>query len=180
MSIYEIIILSVALALDALIVSFSYGAVIKEKRCKSAFSLAFPFGFFQMLMPVLGWYFTNLVYYYLERYSKWIVFTIFFILGCKFLKDAITKTENNTISCISLTCILCLALATSIDAFGAGASIKLLDIEIWKPAVIIGIITYTMSFFGFLIAGILKNISEKHVGILGALILFYLALKSVI
>ncbi len=179
MSIYEIIILSVALALDALIVSFSYGTVIKEERCKNAFLLAFSFGFFQMLMPILGWYFTNLVYYYLERYSKWIVFTIFFLLGYKFLRDAISKTEKNRISCISLTCILCLAFATSIDAFGAGASVKFLNLGIWKPAVVIGLITYTLSFSGFLIASILKNISEKHVGIFGALILFYLALKSV-
>ncbi len=180
MSIYEIIILSIALALDALIVSFSYGAVIKARRYKNAFFLAFSFGFFQMLMPLLGWFFTKIIYLYIEKYSKWLVFLIFFILGIKFLKEAIFNSEEKNISCISPLCMFCLAIATSIDAFGAGASIKLLNVEILKSALIIGLITYVLSFSGFLIAGILKNISEKHVCIFGSLILFYLALKSLI
>ncbi len=180
MSIYELIILSIALALDALIVSFSYGTVIREKRYQNAFFLAFSFGFFQMLMPILGWFFTNIIYSYVEKYSKWVVFIIFFVLGVKFLKEAVFDLEEKHISCISPICMFGLAIATSIDAFGAGASIKLLNVEIWQPAVIIGIITYMLSFMGFIIAGTLKNISEKHVGILGALILFYLALKALI
>lgn len=180
MSIYELIILSVALALDALIVSFSYGMIISVKRLQNAFILAFAFGFFQFLMPVLGWNFTGLVYSYLEKYSKWIVFVVFLLLGIKFLKEAFSKEEQAKISCISPVCMFGLALATSIDAFGAGVSIKFLGIPILFPSFVIGLITFALSFCGFNIAGSLKSLSEKHIGVLGALLLFYLAVKSVV
>ena len=180
MNIYEIIILSVALALDALIVSFSYGTIINTQRLKNALLLSTSFGIFQMLMPILGWFLTGVIYIYLQKYSKWIVFTVFFILGIKFIKEAISTQEKDQIKCISFLCILSLALATSIDALGAGISIKFSDVLIWFPSIIIGIITFILSLCGFFIASILKNISEKYVSIFGALILFYLALKSVI
>ncbi len=180
MNIYEIVILSVALALDALIVSFSYGTIINTKRLKNALLLASSFGIFQMLMPILGWFLTGVIYIYLQKYSKWIVFTVFCILGIKFIKEAIFNKENNKVSCISVMCMISLAIATSIDALGAGISIKFSDVTIWLPSFIIGIITFILSLCGFFIAGVLKNISEKYISIFGALILFYLALKSVI
>ena len=180
MSIYELIILSVALALDALIVSFSYGMIISVRRLQNAFVLAFAFGFFQFLMPIIGWNFTELVYSYLEAYSKWIVFVVFFMLGVKFIKEAYTSKEQTQISCISPVCMFGLALATSIDAFGAGVSIKFLGLSVLIPSVVIGFITFSLSFGGFFIAGTLKSLSEKHVGILGALLLFYLAVKSIV
>ena len=73
-----------------------------------------------------------------------------------------------------------LAIATSIDAFGAGVSIKLLNISIILPSIIIGLVTFILSFVGFYVAVTLKSISEKNISIVGAILLFYLAVKSVI
>ena len=73
-----------------------------------------------------------------------------------------------------------LAIATSIDAFGAGVSIKLLNISIILPSIIIGLVTFILSFVGFYVAVTLKSISEKNISIVGAILLFYLAVKSII
>lgn len=180
MSIYEIIILAIALALDALIVSFSYGLIVNTKRIKNALILAGAFGFFQFLMPVLGWNFTGIIYSYLEKYSKWIVFLIFLVLGLKFLQEAFSKEEKQSISCVTFVCTLTLAIATSIDAFGAGVSIRLLNEQIVFPALIIGIITFILSFCGFFVACALSKFPHKYIEICGALLLFYLAIKSLI
>ena len=178
MSIYEILILSVVLALDALIVSFSYGLIINANRARNALLLGGAFGFFQFLMPILGWLFTGTVYSYLERFSKWIVFVVFFVLGCKFIKEAFDKKEEVKICCIGVMCVLGLAIATSIDAFAAGVSIRLLDANVLLPAIMIGVITFMLSVFGFLIANFLKKFPSKYIEIAGGLLLFYLAIKA--
>ena len=126
---YEILILAFALSLDALIVSFSYGLTINKDRYKNSIILALSFGFFQFVMPIIGWYLSSFVYSILEIFSKWIVFTIFIVLAIKFVKGAVSKEEFK-ITCLTLKCLLFLAIATSIDALGAGVSLKFVKIEI--------------------------------------------------
>ncbi len=180
MSIYEVIILSFALALDAMLVCFSYGLVVKEKRLKNALKLSLSFGIFQFLMPILGWNLTGFVYNPLEIYSKWIVFVVFVFLGLKFLKEAFFKGEKESkCECISALCIISLAFATSIDAFSAGVSIRFINIDIWLPCIMIGIITFILSFFGFFAAGIFCRFPSKYINISGAVLLIYLAIKAI-
>ena len=181
MSNTEIIILAFALALDAFIVSFSYGLIIYNSRLKNSLLLSVFFGFFQFLMPVIGWHLTGFVYSALELYAKWVVFCVFIFLGTKFLISAFKNhNEENNINCISLLCLLWLAFVTSIDALGAGISIRFTGISIIKPAVIIGIITFILSFFGFWIANIFKRLPVKYLEIIAALLLVYPAFKAVI
>ena len=176
---YEILILAFALSLDALIVSFSYGLTINKDRYKNSIILALSFGFFQFVMPIIGWYLSSFVYSILEIFSKWIVFTIFIVLAIKFVKGAVSKEEFK-ITCLTLKCLLFLAIATSIDALGAGVSLKFVKIEILKPSIIIGLITFIDSLVGFWVANIFKKISSKYIEITGALLLFYLAIMAII
>ena len=94
MNVLEIIILSFAMAIDAFIVSFTYGLLINAKRFQNALIMAFFFGLFQFLMPLLGWMFTGTVYSYLEKISKWVVFIVFFCLAIKVLKEAFEKKRR--------------------------------------------------------------------------------------
>ncbi len=180
MNTVEILILALALSLDAMIVSFSYGLIIKAGRFKNAIMLSLSFGFFQFLMPIIGWNFTSVVYNYLKIYSKWIVFAVFVGLAIKFIKEAYTKKEEQNIQCIGYMCMLGLAVATSIDAFGAGISLRFLNINSVIPSVIIGIVTFCLSLTGFYTASIFNKIPKKAVAILSAILLIYLAIKSVV
>ena len=179
MSLYEIIILSIALALDAMTVSFSYGLVINEKRYKIAFVMAFMFGIFQFIMPVIGWLLTGGVYQYIKGYSQWIVFSIFMFLALKFLFEFFFKKEEIEKNCVSFKCIFMLAIATSIDALGAGISIKLSDVSVIIPSIIIGVVTFILSYIGFEISSIFKKIKFDGVEIIAALLFIYLAIKSI-
>ena len=77
MSNIEILVLAFALSIDACIVSFSYGLVFDRERFKNAVLLASFTGFFQGLMPVIGYFLTNLVKNYIQPYAGVIVFLIF-------------------------------------------------------------------------------------------------------
>lgn len=181
MSIFEIIVLSFALALDAMLVSFSYGLIFNEKRVFNSLKLSLAFGFFQFLMPVLGWWLTGYIYEYLKIYSRWIVFIVFLFLGLKFLKEALSKDEDDfQHNCISFIFLICLAVATSIDALGAGVSVKFLDTQIFIPSLLIGVITFILSLIGFWIANIFKFINKRYIEIMGSGLLIYLAIKALI
>ena len=180
MTILEVLILSVAMAIDALIVSFSFGLIMDRKRFFNSLLLATSFGFFQFIMPILGWGLSTVVYDFLYKYSKFVVFIVFMMLGLKFLKDCFEKDEQNKITCLSVGCIIGLSFATSIDALAAGVSIKFKDMGILMPALSIGIVTFLLSFLSFWSTKVFKKLPKRFVGGLGALLLIYLAIKAII
>lgn len=179
MTFIESFILAFAMAIDALIVSFSYGLILKENRVRNALKFACAFGFFQFFMPVAGWLLTGLVYSYVKPYSKYIVFIVFLIIGLKFIKESFSQNKPE-VNCISLSCLIFLATATSIDALGAGVSLRFLNTSLIFNAVLIGIITFIMSYSGFVAASQLKKIPSAYAEITGGMLLLYLAVKAII
>ena len=181
MSFFEIILLAVAMSIDAMLVCFSYGLFINSKRTKNALMLSTSFGFFQFLMPIIGWYLSSFVYSYLQNVSKWIVFSIFVVLGTKFLIDAFEKNKYKfRVDCIEPMCVLILAVATSIDALGAGISLRFVNANILFVSIIIGGITFVNSLIGFCITQLFKKIPARYIVIVGAILLYYLAVKAII
>ncbi|MBQ9244847.1 manganese efflux pump [bacterium] len=180
MTLIQIVILAFALALDAMLVSFSYGLIISDKRLKNSIIMACSFGFFQFIMPLIGWILTGCIYFYINIYSKWIVFLVFLFLCFKFVYEVFSDENSIDTSCISLICLLGLSVATSIDALGAGISIKMLSSDIFIPSIIIGIVTFILSLFGFNFANILKNVNKKIVYFISAGLFLYLAISSVL
>ena len=176
----ENLILALAMSIDAMIVSFSYGLIIKISRLKNSLKFGISFGLFQFIMPIFGWLVVSIIYSMLEVYAKWIEFSIFLILALKFLQDVVINKKEESIKCISLICLLALSVATSIDAFFAGTVIKLGGQKsIIFPAALIGIMTFINSIIGFWISSIFKRIPSKYIEITGALLLLYLAFKSI-
>ena len=178
---FEIIVLSVALALDAMLVSFAYGLIITHRRIYNSFILSYAFGLFQFLMPIVGFFLTGIFVSKLELYSKWIVFCIFLILGLKFLKESFEeKKEEAKIQCVGFLCIMGLAIATSIDALCAGVSIKLTNTNILFSTMQIGIITFLLSMFGFWFTSLFNKMPSKIIEITGSILLIYLAIKAIL
>ena len=83
----EIILLAIALSIDACVVSFTYGLTFNQNRLKNALMLALFTGVFQGIMPVLGYKLTEVVKIYIAPYSQVVVFLIFMFLGIKFIKQ---------------------------------------------------------------------------------------------
>ena len=180
MNLSEIIFLAIALSIDAGAVSFSQGLIICKNKSKNAFLLAIFTGFFQFLMPILGFIFASLIYAYVENFCSIIAFAIFFVMGVKFIYDALKKDLNNDtpeICCLSLKCLLMFALATSIDALAAGVNFRFLDTPLFFASLIIGITTFLISLFCFWAGHLFKKFPSKYLEILSGLILIALAIK---
>jgi len=174
----EIIMLALALSIDACVVSFSYGLSFYQNRIRNALLLALFTGVFQGIMPIVGYILTGFVKTFIEPYGKLIIFAIFMFLGIKFIKEAFEKKQ--TPLCIGITCLLLIGVATSIDAFSAGISLSLYGNKILKPALLITCVTIVNSLLGFWVGGKLKNMPTQFLEVLGGSILILLAIKAFI
>ena len=177
MGLIEIILLAIAMSIDACVVSLSYGLIIEKNKRINSLLLASFTGFFQFFMPVLGFYFANLLHKYIATFANYIVFLIFAYLGIKFIKEAFDK-DKKAPKCLGVGCLFMIAIATSIDAFSSGITLLLSGNTILFPALLIGIITFINSLFGFWGGFILKGCSSFCLEILGGVILLGLGFKA--
>lgn len=163
-----------------MVMSFSQGLIFRVNKRKNSLILAFSVGFLQFLMPIIGYFLAQNIYKYLHTFDRWIVFTIFMLLGIKFIKEAFDEKDCCEVKCLSIGCVCFISFATSIDAFGAGISLCFSKSEILVPAMIIGIITFINSLIGFWGGYLFKHFPSKNLEILAGLILIALAIKSLL
>ena len=138
--------LGVGLAMDACAVSMSNGLNEPKMRFGKAFLIAATFGFFQALMPMIGWVCVSLIVEQFEQFAKWIpiiALVLLVIIGGKMLYDGITDKDEDKETNRKLTfgVLLVQAIATSIDALSTGFS--LVDIAgniVWRALLSAGII----------------------------------------
>ena len=179
MSHLEILILAIALSIDACVVSFSYGLIFSRERVKNSMLLASCTGLFQALMPVIGYFLTAIVKTFVEPFAPIIVFAIFTYLGVKFIIEAF-ETEKKKNLCLDFKCLLLVGIATSIDAFSAGISLSLFGNRILKPAVLIGVVTFVNSISGFYLGGKFKHLPTRSLEVGAGLLLIVLGIKSLL
>ena len=178
MTTIEILFLAFALGVDCCVVSFSQGLIFKSQRLKNSMLLALTMGFFQGFMPCIGYIGANTVHKYVAPFADILVFSIFLILGIKFIAEAFQAKEEK-ICCIGLKCLISLGIATSIDALVAGGSLNFSRTPLLYPALIIGCASFLMSLFGFWSGNTIKNFPSKYLEISGGIILITLALKTI-
>ena len=122
MSNLEIWLLAVSLAMDCFSVSITSGIILRRVCMKVFLTIAFFFGLFQGMMPVIGWFGASRFYHLIEQFDHWIAFGLLFFLGVKMVKESFDKDEEHHFNPTRLPVILTLAVATSIDALAVGIS----------------------------------------------------------
>lgn len=182
MTFAEIIILALALAVDAFIVSFSYGLVVSKNRCKTSLKIALSVGLGQFLLPILGWFGAENIYRYIEQIDHWIAFLVFLALGIKIIQDALSSENGHDklYRELKLKHLILIGLATSIDAFVSGTMLFFTDTAIYDSSAIIGIVAFLSSIIGFNLCYIFKNIPFRLLEITAGIILILLGCKILI
>lgn len=179
MSLIEIIALAIALGIDCMVVSFSQGLTLRSNRIKNSLVLALTMGFCQGIMPIFGYLGTEIVNKFIEPFSHWLVFSIFIILGLKFIYEAFQKKEEK-VCCIDLKCLVVMGIATSIDAFASGVTLQLTRTPLLISAIIIGLMSFWMSVKGFWLAVFFQKLPSRVLEITGGAILIVMAIKAIL
>lgn len=182
MPFYEILIISVALAMDAFTIAVACGLCMPKVSKRQNFRLSFHFGLFQALMPFLGWLAGLTVKSMVETYAPWISFFLLAIVGGKMIQESFKSdescdTQKDPTKGFSL---IFLSIATSLDALAVGLSFSIMDYPITFPCIMIGITALMLTSFGlwlgksFARASSYSHIAERIGG--GVLILIGLKL----
>jgi manganese efflux pump family protein len=177
MDTFTIVLIAVGLAMDTFAVSIAKGIVIERKRRKTALILASFFGGFQMLMPGIG-YFAGLSFRdVIIGIDHWIAFGLLTLIGSKMIYDSTKKEERKKDETLKLHSVVILSVATSIDALMVGLSFAFLKISILEPILVIGLVTFSLSFMGFFFGCGLGRVFGNKIKIVGGLILIAIGLR---
>jgi putative Mn2+ efflux pump MntP len=146
--------ISVALAMDAFAVSIAAGLSVGSVSGRPLFRIAFHFGLFQLLMPILGWLAGNELASHIRAYDHWVAFALLALVGGKMLLEArgnkqLGSRQDPTRGLM----LVILSVATSIDALAVGLSMAFLGVSVWIPSVVIGVVAATLSAIGFCFGG---------------------------
>lgn len=138
--------------------------------------LASLFGGFQALMPVLGWIaglgFQDMI----VSVGHWIAFGLLGFIGGKMIYDS-WKNKEDEDGDVTLTLALILAVATSIDALMVGLSFAVLETPIIVPILVIGGVTFALSYAGFTFGSGLGKVFGNRVRVVGGIILIAIGTK---
>ncbi|MBQ7912864.1 MAG: manganese efflux pump [Clostridia bacterium] len=208
MQVWEILLLALAVSMDACAVAMTDGMCEAKMPLKRALLVGVFFGAFQMLMPIIGYFVAALVanvfLQTFEKISAWVSFALLAFLGGKMLIESIVeivkaKREKEQTEGAG-TCpiekdkkkpwvlqLTLQAVATSIDALAVGVTLKMaalseigLAMGVWGSTAVIGAVTCGLSIAAVFIGKKVGNKLADKAGLLGGAVLLAIGIKILI
>ncbi|WP_461483604.1 manganese efflux pump MntP [Porticoccus sp.] len=180
LSMLEVLLLAVALSMDAFAVSIGLGAKHQRRPMSLAIMAGIYFGVFQALMPVFGYLGGKGVLGWVEAAAPWIAFLLLVLIGGKMIYESFAEGVEEDIATITHRVMLMLAIATSIDAMAAGFALTLLDVAPLLACLIIGVTTFLFSMAGVLIGTKSGTWLESKAELFGGVVLILIGLKMIL
>lgn len=182
MNILTIVIIAVGLAMDAFAVSVAAGAAQKELKIAHALRMAFFFGAFQAVMPLIGWLAGLSFKDAIVAYDHWVAFGLLAAIGGKMIYESfkLKGAEEKATDVSSLMVVLVLAVATSIDALAVGITLTLITEHVAAAVITIGVITFILSYIGCWLGEKVGHLFENRIEIIGGIILIGIGIKILI
>ena len=199
--IIQIILLGIALSMDAFAVSVTDGLIYQDINKKKALFIALVFGVMQGLMPLIGYWLVELVEvlvsgagtdagHIMSTVVTWTAFVLLLFIGGKMIVEGIISLrksqEEKLVRLFSYKEVLLFGVATSIDALGSGVALHsgLSDnVTIFIHVSIIICITFAISLVGVLLGGKIEKLFKgktEITSIVGGVILILLAIWIVV
>ena len=179
MTLITILVIAIALAMDAFAVSIAAGIKLGYVTHRQTFRLSFHFGFFQFMMPVLGWFLGASLEKIIGAVDHWIAFGLLGFIGIKMIHEAFDSSGDK--SCTEDPTqgarLLGLSIATSIDALAVGLTLGVLNEHIWYPSIIIGIVAALLTMIGIKLGCRIGMYFSKKMEIVGGIILIAIGIK---
>lgn len=186
MSAAAILMLALALAMDAFAVSVGAGCALRRPQAGHYIRMSLAFGLFQFFMPVIGWTLGLYVRGLIENWDHWIAFILLAWIGGSMLREGLRRDQGDDGPCPPPqkdpsrgASLLLLAVATSIDALAVGLSFALLKMPILMPSTVIGLVCAGLTALGLFLGQRLSRAAlfGRHAGVAGGLVLLGIGFK---
>jgi putative Mn2+ efflux pump MntP len=175
------LLIGIGLSFDSFAVSVSCGLMKREILFKQAAIIAAYLAFFQAGFPVIGWFIGNTIQNLIASFDHWIAFGLLAFIGIKMIIEGVKENGSLTnFNPFKLKVLIGLSIATSIDALVVGLSFGFLDMPIWFPVIVIGVVTFIASMLGMLFGKYIPAKRSRQSLILGGIILISIGGKILI
>ena len=183
MNILVVLSIALALAMDAFTVAVGISLRPEQRGLSQTIRLSVSFGFFQFIMPLLGWLAGTKILPLIQAIDHWVAFSLLLLIGCRMLYSSFQSqslSQNSSPDSSRGWSLLILSFATSVDALAVGLSFAAIGAEILYPSVIIGVVAFFMTFLGTKLGPIIGHIVGRRAELLGGIILVLIGIKILI
>jgi putative Mn2+ efflux pump MntP len=180
MNFFVVLAIALALAMDAFAVSIGVSLMHKGLTRGQTFRLSFHFGFFQFIMPLLGWAAGRNILKYIEAYDHWVAAGLLVFVGGRMIFESFGREARLAKKSADLTkgfSLVVLSVATSLDALAVGLSLAALHAPILYPAAVIGFVAFMVTASGTKVGPALGRLIGKRAELAGGLVLILIAIK---
>ena len=166
MSIFDILIIAVALAMDCFSVSVAAGVAIERPRFRTVL--------------VMGWLTGGSVAHLIQAFDHWVAFGLLAFIGGGMIRESLAGEENRPLDVTRVKTLFELAVATSVDALVVGVDLGLMQNALVVPALIIAAVSFLLTIVGFYLGVYFKRICKFNFGLVGGIVLICIGLKILI
>jgi len=178
MSFIEVLLIALSMAMDAFAVALGAASSGRANGQRTTFRLSFHFGLFQFLLPLVGWFAGATVARYFTGYDHWFALILLAVVGIRMIRSGLDPNGDPKSPDPSRGwTLVMLSLAVSIDALAIGLSLALVGVSIWYPAVVIGVVTALMTWFGLRVGDGLGKKFGKRMEVIGGIVLIGIGLR---
>lgn len=197
MGLLDVIILGVALSADAFAVTVSNSFAYSRETIARKAMMPVMFGLFQGLMPLLGYFLGGLAADLIERYAGIVTLVILGIIGRNMIHEGVAalregsrgpdgelgqadSSEENDVPKQRLTVatLTFQAVATAIDAFAVGVSLRAMGVPIVSSASIIALTTAICCTIALFVGHKLGDLLGDRAEVVGGIVLVIIGLRA--
>ncbi len=175
MVLWHIVLIALAISIDAFSMSFAVGSRVLTRR--AMVRLSFHFGLFQGLMPLVGWVLGTQLSAVIGTYDHWIAFGLLAAISAHMFIESFKPPHiRKDFDPSRGLALMGLSISVSIDALGVGLGMGIMNTTIVIPCLIYGLFTWGMSYLGIVLSRWLKHVIGQRIETIGAIVLFIVAL----
>lgn len=171
--------IALALAVDAFAVTVGLACSLSGLSRQQVFRLAFHFGLFQFLMPIVGWFIGENLLKLISNYDHWVAFGLLLFVGLRMVRQSFRDDDEKYRAGDPTRgwSLLVLALATSQDALAAGFGLAVLGINIWVSALVIGLTAFSLTWVASRVGPLMGRVFGRRAELVGGLVLVLIGVK---
>ena len=179
MTFLEIFLVAIGLSMDAFAVAICKGLAMPQINKKQTLLIGAYFGVFQALMPLIGYFLGSGFRDKITKIDHWIAFVLLGLIGANMVRESRAGEEKLDDS-FTVSTMLILAVATSIDALAIGVTFAFLGVNIVEAIILIGITTGIISGVGLKIGNVFGSRYKSKAEMAGGIVLILMGIKILV
>lgn len=188
MTVGTLLLMAVALAMDAFAVSVASGLALSRAGTGKVIRMAGFFGLFQAGMPLIGYAAAFTFAEAIRVVDRWVAFALLTFVGGKMLWEVFRGGDDEQSDPADLKTLLVLSVATSIDALAIGVSLAVmpktgvlsLPAGTFLAAAVIGVVTFVLCLIGAALGRKAGALLGRRAEIAGGIVLIGIGLKTLL